>query len=422
MVPGASRSEPANNRQAANRLGCVAVPLLDGDLDETLAAVLDLWADPRFWPLAAPRDTLPQLLIVVNAASDERLAQVRGMVHARPVLSACFAGVTAVSAGLDGDRDLYLRDETPGSGSFGRRAGPNFLFQSTMQHASAFGGMTLQIELDCLPVQAGWIEATEAVLSAHPGAWVIGSLFSGSGTLSSRHSLHLNGNALYRTGDPAFCDFLDTIWMPRLMALATQDANIAYDCWWSTERSMVDVLNPNEAWRLVRTYDSFFHNDPFVVNLLEGTSALSDFAIEFDRFDCLGRPPVFFHGSALKPLIRELLQNPSESIFDAINRIAPDTLAERARPLRRADWTVCAAQSSRASATNTPMPPPPADLADTLSAAGLAAGLAARALLCPDDPAIRAELSRALDTTAPAIPTQMRAHLLRVLRFLDERV
>ncbi len=335
----ASRLDLMRGRDAMT-LRCVAVPILGNEIGAELAQLFDLWADPRFRPLLTPQQERPRLLIVANSATPERLAEAERLFHARPVLHDCFSGITAHSAGLEGERDIYKRDAHGAAGRYGNRAGPNFLFQETMRLAAAFGGYVLQIELDCLPVQADWITAVEAVIAANAGAWVIGSVYAGRGVLDRAMSLHLNGNALYRAGDPAFMVFLDRIWLPRLLHHAARMPNLAYDCWWALERELVDVRAENDSWQLVRTHDCFFRNEPLVVNLVHdetglSRTGLSDYATTFQRFADLGRMPVFFHGPAMRSMARQLLQHPDDDMLAAIHRADPAG-APPARMLRRA--------------------------------------------------------------------------------------
>ena len=325
----------------AMTLGCVAIPLLGNNIGPELAQLFDIWADPRFRPLLSPHHDLPRLLIVANSATPDQLAEAERLFLARPVLRDCFSGISAHSAGLEGERDVYKRGAHGAAGRYGNRAGPNFLFHETMRLAAAYGGYVLQIELDCLPVQADWIAAVEAVIAANAGAWVIGSVFAGRGFLDRSMSLHLNGNALYRASDPAFMVFLERSWIPRLLHHAALMPNLAYDCWWALERELVNVRAENDSWHLVRTHDCFFRNEPFVVNLLEdekgqNEKGLSDYAATFERFADLGRMPIFFHGAAMKAMTRRLLDNPDDSMLAAIHRADPVRVPV-ARALRRAN-------------------------------------------------------------------------------------
>ena len=313
-----------NLAATAPQLGSVSVPIVRADIDGNLVTLFELWNDSRFFPALSDDEPKPALLVVVNSAPPEDLARIAALFATYPSLAACFSGIHPVSANLSGDQDLYLREANPRSrGAYGSRAGPNFLFFETMRQAAGFGGYTLQIEVDCLPVQAGWLDATHRVLQRNAGSWVIGSSFAGSGLVNRDISLHLNGNALYHAGDERFTDFVETVWKPRLLEMTNKIPSIAYDCWWSYERAHVEVENDNASWQLVRTYDCQFRNDPFVVNLLDQRNSTADFLAAYDRYARLGRIPIFFHGPMIREVAATLLEHRTDSMIEAIDRLDP---------------------------------------------------------------------------------------------------
>lgn len=268
----------------------------------------------------------PHLLLVVNNAPEAVLAEARRIFDTHPELQRSFAGFSAVSAGLRGDKDIYERDPHSPKGAYGARAGPNFLFLSTLREAAPFSGFTLQVELDCLPVQAGWIEATQRVIDRHPSAWVIGSIYAGSDALHPDIQSHMNGNAIYRTGSARFQAFLSEVWLPRLIRHSATRRYLAYDCWWSLERYLAGPTEENgawqEAWTIFQAYDCFFQNDPFMVNLLVSEAQVEDYRTVFDKFTMLGRMPVFFHGQPMNTLREQLLHHTDDSILDGIARLS----------------------------------------------------------------------------------------------------
>ena len=312
--------------QGGNMLGCVAVPIVAQDIARNLGEVFALWADERFSPGVNGDTPRPHLMIVVNRASDDQLAHIQTLFQAYPQLETSFSGVSAHSVELEGERDIYAPDDPDNAALgpvFGRKAGPNFLFQRLIELGGHHGGFTLQLELDCLAVGAGWLKAVEMVIGDHPRAWVIGSHYAGSGLLGPDARSHLNGNALYRAEDPQFRAFFSDIWMPRLLHQIKTRPDLAYDWWWSVERFEADALVNNRSWRLFQTYDSFFHADPYIVNLAVPEDGVQAYARVFDRFVELGQTPVFLHGPAMKGVRRALLQQPQCGIFDVIDALDP---------------------------------------------------------------------------------------------------
>lgn len=315
-------------------LRCLALPVTKSDIGKPLQEVLSLWSDPRFAPVLSDGTIRPHLLLVVNDATDEILAKARGMFDAHPELRQSFGEFTARSADLKRDMDRYERKPRGRIGTFGARAGPNFQFFRTMEMAREFGGFTLQIELDCLPVQAGWIEAAQAVIDGNASAWVIGSVYSGNGELTRASQGHMNGNALYRAGDDLFQSFLAEVWLPRLLHFIKDDHTLPYDCWWALECDKASADRANESWQLFQTFGSFMQSDPFVVNLLCKPSDAQQYAEVLERFAQLGRMPVFLHGSAMTSLRSRLLENPQDTLLHSIDRLT----GERGTRLRRTEW------------------------------------------------------------------------------------
>lgn len=313
---------PSSAPDAENRLCCVAIPLLAQDIGPNLATTFGIWEDDRFLPRTYHAENRPRLLIVMNNGSDAEKQKAEELFRAHPRIVSCFSGVTVENAELHGDADVYVRDSTQPRGRFGNKAGPNHLFQKTMQFAARYGGWTMQLELDCLPVEADWLDATQRVIDGGTRSWVIGTLFSGRSGIDRAFQTHLNGNALYKTGDPEFQTFLASIWLPSITKLSLHWPNLAYDCWWSLQCYLADASKGNSFWDLFQTYGSFFRYDPFIVNLLVEPSGAGEYITQFQRFASIGRSPVFFHGPAIKPLLRTLLLNRQDNLLTAIDRVA----------------------------------------------------------------------------------------------------
>lgn len=328
-------------------LRCVAVPITQSDIGAPLEELFALWADARFSPVIRRETHRPALLVVVNNASDDALEVVRSLYRAQPTLAHSFSGLTVQSADLKGDMDRYVRKPRGREGTFGARAGPNFLFFATMRFAEPFGGFTLQAEVDCLPVEAGWVESTQAVIDGHRSAWVIGSRFASDGELTKETQFHLNGNALYRAGDPLFQSFAHEVWLPRLLRLIKNDHTLPYDCWWAVECANASALKRNEAWRLVTTFGHLIQPDPFVVNLLAKPQDAQAYTGALERFARIGPAPVFLHGAAMTPLRAQLLKYPGDTMLDAIDRLTEqprnalrqvDLRAQQTPKAHEADW------------------------------------------------------------------------------------
>ncbi|MFM8552616.1 MAG: hypothetical protein ACKOCD_09995, partial [Nitrospiraceae bacterium] len=90
---------------------------------------------------------------------------------------------------------------------------------------------TFLMEADCLPVRPGWLDALDhATHNAPSGSWGIGSSYTGPTMLAPMWVFHINGNALYATGDLEFQDYLTGDFLKALQWLVENVSNsVAYD-------------------------------------------------------------------------------------------------------------------------------------------------------------------------------------------------
>ncbi len=298
-----------DNEEAGLR--SITLPILASDIETGLPGLFRLWSDARLAPVAAARPPAQRLVVVVNRAGPGELARIAEIHAGFPRLAAMFTGLDVVNAGLTGDRDLYARDAGGETGAFGSKAGPNFLFEAAMKAARPYGGFTFQMELDCLPAGPDWLPALERVVRANARAWVIGAIFGGERGLDKIIQTHLNGNAVYKAGDPAFQRFLDEYWMPGILdRVRAGNPGIAYDFWWALECVDADPFAGNAAWARVRRYDGFFRNDPFLLNFIGGVEALAEVRLWQAEMTRLGRAPLFLHGPAMQKVAELMLRLP----------------------------------------------------------------------------------------------------------------
>ncbi len=284
-----------------DRVTCVAIPCLPSDLSN-LWRMFAIWSDERFAPALTEDLNNPALMIVFNNANATILAQAREITADFPALNAMFSDISIQSADLTGDRDLYIKtQEMKKHGAFGNKSGPNFLFQEVINRSAAYGGHVFQAELDCFPLVPNWVARLNQLIDRNRGSWVIGSSFAGRSGLGVRMKSHLNGNALYRAGDPAFSEFLNTIWIPRILDLSDGYPNLAYDGWWAIETNLADPKDGNLSWELLRKYASFIRNEPFIINLLDGGTFGADFSETHALYSDLGKPPLFVHSPRAIP-------------------------------------------------------------------------------------------------------------------------
>lgn len=212
-------------------LGAVVVPATDFEIDAILQN-FEIWAQAEYAPIVAPkeRDRCALVLVFNNTKSQPREAEIRAKFEASN-LSRYFSRFDIDYLQLTGVTDAYQKDYSKKVGTEGFKSGPNNQFFQTMQRARKFGHFILQMETDCAPLRAGWLTALQHLADSNPDSWVIGSRYHGAEELDPAFRDHLNGNALYATGDPGFQTFLQTFWEPRCWDMVARvDRRLAYDC------------------------------------------------------------------------------------------------------------------------------------------------------------------------------------------------
>jgi hypothetical protein len=120
------------------------------------------------------------------------------------VKSKCFASIEI--------KELIIRNDSYLTGS-------RVMFESMLSNEMGLVNPTyiFYMEPDCKPIRSGWLQAVDAAIrwpNAH--FWMKGSPYRGKPTPNiSNHLIvrsHINGNAIYNLGDPAFSSFyFDTV-------------------------------------------------------------------------------------------------------------------------------------------------------------------------------------------------------------------
>lgn len=218
--------------------------------------------------------------------------------HSHALLSEMFSGIEVRFCDLPAEKDIYVRNSKELASPFGNKAGPNFLFYETMRGLKGEHDFVLLMETDCQPILAHWLQRLEKVCSQNEDAWVIGSHYRGASPLHWTLARHINGNALYHLGDPAFWEFLDgVLWPWMLKHISEVDADLAYDCAWETFLHRPDMQDPaHYDWMISRQLFDRFRISGAIVNIAGFAEQRGDYA--WTRKDVLQRYPgaVMVHG------------------------------------------------------------------------------------------------------------------------------
>lgn len=254
-------------------LGAVVVPLTAGEHAQLLDN-LWLWSQPAFAPVLGDRPSrAPDLVFVCNneqAASIE--PEVRSFLEQTPALRASFGDIRFLNLNLIGEADLYRRDNNGPPATYGWRAGPNHLFFGALDLLRDHWGHALFMETDCIPLRPDWLGRINALLAGDDAPWVLGSIYRGSDPLGPREKRHINGNAVYATGDPEFHKFVDTVWRPSLDRMVKDRPELAFDCVLEALYEQANALagDNDELWAALRSTSHRFRYTDAIINLASG--------------------------------------------------------------------------------------------------------------------------------------------------------
>src|SRR5260221_10003788 len=146
-------------------LNSLTIPCLPQDLNG-FERLLSIWSESRLFPIHAFDEAPPiPLVVVLNRLDESTEKKFLAAFEKRQRLHSVFSNCVVKSAELQGDRDLYARNQDRAVGRWGNKAGPNFLFFETMRLLHPYGGFTFQNEIDCYPLRPGWLSELRTLLS-----------------------------------------------------------------------------------------------------------------------------------------------------------------------------------------------------------------------------------------------------------------
>jgi len=243
------------------RLGAVAVPLMAREVPQ-LVENLKQWSDSRTAPTLRPDLRGTSLhLIFSDLPQPQDLDLVQRTLDELPALQASFDAVHVTVLPIPDDLNHYVRDASA-TRSSSTKSGPNCAFLSGMAQMEDCD-YTLYIETDCVPIRFGWLDAAErSIQRAGEDSWIIGAGYFGPMRLNRQYRYHLNGNAIYKTGDAKFRLFLEQTFMPTLRHfLAAGIRDLAYDTTLSLAYDSIETLPDKLAQALQSALPRFSFTD-----------------------------------------------------------------------------------------------------------------------------------------------------------------
>ena len=260
----------------ANLLSAVVIPATVREVED-IKKGFRLWDQPKFAPVVGTLNQEKPKLIVCfpTEASAEIKRDLVNSFENTQFAKRSFSSIEIRNANVAEEDNYYQRDYTQAVSGKGYKAGPNEQFFGSMKALSDLPGFVFYMETDCFPLTQGWVNALCEPIKSDTESWVIGCCYRGIDKISPRYFLHINGNALYRVGDPAFQSFLKEVWQPLLHEkISSENSTLAYDCFLSYmfTASVPGSEDPN--WSLFQRFSSKFR----FTDLIQNISAKKDLA------------------------------------------------------------------------------------------------------------------------------------------------
>ena len=296
---------PVSSFLADRPLAAVVVPTTEKELP-TLLENLAAWSLPRLSPVRAKTcKARPDLIF--GLSGDESVAAKAQLTEAflrSPTLKRAFASVHVEFVGLSAQLDYYERDYTKRVTGKGFKSGPNEQFFELLNRQAGKGRFIFYMEADCIPIRQGWLDKLIEIAAGDSESWIIGSVYRGVEPIDPRFRNHLNGNSLYRVGDPEFIEFLNRFWRPQLeLRLHTSDKRLAYDCLLSYEASDADSHRRNHQWLIHQETAHRFRATSLVQNLSGKADYSHDPKATLRRILAHDSNTYFVHGSSFLHLL-----------------------------------------------------------------------------------------------------------------------
>lgn len=251
------------------KLSAIVVPTTPREIDQ-LERNLKLWD----WPLLSPSfypdlDAKPDLIFAFSSVEDSDLSRrVLEAVENTAYVRRCFDKIEVLDVELDKSLDYYEKDYRKKVQGRGYKSGPNEQFFELISRLSHYEGFVFYMETDCVPLRQGWLDAIRELAEGDSESWVIGAYYRGIDRISERFAFHLNGNALYRVGDPEFIAFVEQFWRPKLYEiLDSVDQRLAYDCLLSYLFTAAKPGESNQEWKTLQAVGHRFRATSLIQNI-----------------------------------------------------------------------------------------------------------------------------------------------------------
>ena len=234
-----------------NLLGAIVVPTTYFELNRIIEN-LYIWDSPAYQPyMSFPNQPSVYLHFVFNSFRNEQVESlIKEVFNKTYILSRCFAGIKFSYCNLEGDRDLYVRGKKGIALPLeGYKSGPNNQFFTTIEQFAKDYPYIFYMETDCLPIKADWLNKLTEIVNNSENFWLKGSIYRGNSPIDRDFQNHINGNAIYATGNPDFQRFVKEVWKPELInTIQSEKPSLAYDCFLDLYFNKASAKDRNKQW------------------------------------------------------------------------------------------------------------------------------------------------------------------------------
>lgn len=171
-----------------------------------------------------------------------------------------FPQIEIVFLSIPMEEDIYIKHGQEWTGPvprLGLKSGPNAQFFKTIKYLNS-SHFTLLNETDVFPLKSSWLVDLSSTLRPNHD-WVLGSHYRGEAALGPDIINHINGAAVYSTGNKEFQCFCADYWEPGVAEMCKELPDTAYDIWLSRLQHSFSA-NPSLWTELDITFKKLFSN------------------------------------------------------------------------------------------------------------------------------------------------------------------
>ena len=247
-----------------NKVDCIAIPITEREVDVVIEN-FSHWLNPKLYP-SLVGNIVENVHVFLDCKERVDIIEKFERYLSGGRLGHIVKNFKLTFLGLPDSVNYYLKIDDGSKRS--TKSGPNIFWLSVMKYCEVYEN-TLQIESDCLPIRGGWFDNINNIVSNWPrDFWIMGPQYHGPTRLDMAYILHINGNAVYATGNSQFQDFLDDVYVPLIKDVIDKNNHtLAYDTAFSyLLLSGNDKYIQNKNSSLIRNLDKFVFSD-FILNL-----------------------------------------------------------------------------------------------------------------------------------------------------------